>query len=519
MSLIKHWITNLMVIGLSLTAVCPIASAQSVFDDTDTEATPPKAEWRQKVLHNNRAPQQMAKASVQDNEPRSIQWSPYPNSNQSAEYNTNVQRAPYANSNRGIENRTAQRSSYVNSSQDSESRMAQHPSNSNPKQDAEYQTEQRSANQNSSRMRPSGVFPSSNAQPKSYRVAQRELPPMAEGDPGATQYEPLATQGTFAPEGGCDSSCGDCGDCDQCGDCDCPWLSPCGGWGPRNLGIFAGVNGYKGPRDRGGNGNFGFTEGVNWGAPLGDPWGCGYQLGFAAMQDNISGYQQNAPTDSINQSSIVSADRHQYFFTAGIFNRAECAGWQWGVVFDLLHDTYYQQADLKQIRTETGYLFNECNEIGYSGAYGVGGDSIESQLRINQRQVTVVNAFLNPTDQFVVYFRRHFQNGGDGRIWGGLTGMGDGLVGADAWVPLGGSWALQNTFNYLIPKQGRGGGAESGGQVNESWSLAINLVWYPGRSTRCLGTSCYRPVLNVADNSLFMVKESRQTQIVTSPAN
>ena len=189
------------------------------------------------------------------------------------------------------------------------------------------------------------------------------------------------------------------------------------------------------------------------------------------------------------------------------------AGWQWGVVFDLLHDTYYQQSDLKQIRTETGYLFNECTEIGYSGAYGVGGDSIQNRLRLPTGQVTVVNAFLNPTDQFVVYFRRHFQNGGDGRIWGGLTGMGDGLFGADAWVPLGGSWALQNTFNYLIPKQGRG---DSGGQVNESWSLAINLVWYPGRSTKCLGTSCYRPVLNVADNSLFMVKENSDA-IVTTP--
>jgi hypothetical protein len=513
MSHIKKWFVNLMVIGLSLTVVCPIALAQSVFDDPEPEATPPKAEWRQKVLHNNRASLQTVSASAQDSEPRTIKWSPYQNSSQDSDNSANVQRSPYANSNQNTEYRTAQRSSIAN-----------------VKQDAEYQPVQRPPYQNSIRVRPSGVAqtgisPSGNAQPKSYRVAQREMPVMAEGDPGTTQYEPLAEAGSFAQQGGCGSGCGDCGDncdcgdcgsCGQCSDCDCPWMAPCGGWGPRNLGIFAGVNGYKGPRDRGGNGNFGFTEGVNWGAPLGDPWGCGYQLGFAALQDNISGYQANAPTDSTNQSTILTADRHQYFFTAGIFNRAECAGWQWGVAFDLLHDTYYQQSDLKQIRTETGYLFNECNEIGYSGAYGVGGDSIQSELRLNPRQVTVVNAFLNPTDQFVVYFRRHFQNGGDGRIWGGLTGMGDGLFGADFWVPLGGSWALQNTFNYLIPKQGRG---ESGGQVNESWSLALNLVWYPGRSTKCLGTSCYRPVLNVADNSLFMVRENRQTQVVTSPAN
>ena len=273
--------------------------------------------------------------------------------------------------------------------------------------------------------------------------------------------------------------------------------------------------------DRGGNGNFGFTEGLNFGAPLGDPWGCGYQLGFGALQSNISGYQQNVPdiaTTNLpaNASSTVSADRHQYFFTAGVFNRAECAGWQWGVVFDLLHDTYYENSDLKQIRTETGYLFNECTEIGYSGAYGVGGDRVQNALIINQlRQTNVVNinAVLNPTDQFVVYYRRHFQNGGDGRIFGGLTGFGDGLFGADAWVPIGGSWALQNSFNYLIPKKGRG----NGGEIDESWSVSINLVWYPGRSAKCLGTSCYRPLLNVADNSLFMVKEDRQLTVTTTP--
>jgi hypothetical protein len=351
-----------------------------------------------------------------------------------------------------------------------------------------------------------------NTQPKNMRVAQREVPAGVDEDPGATRYEPLAAEGHFAPQGGPGSCCGDdscCGDCGDCAGCDCPWMAVWNSWGPRNLAIFAGVNGYKGPRDRGGNGNFGFTEGLNFGAPLGDPWGCGYQLGFAALQDNISGYQQSVPIDNTNQSEIVTADRHQYFLTFGIFNRAECCGWQWGVVFDLLNDTYYETSDLKQIRTETGYLFNECTEIGYSGAYGIGGDTVQNTLALRTRQTALVNAFLNPTDQFVVYFRRYFQNGGNGRIWAGMTGYSDGLFGADTWVPLGGSWAIQNSFNYLIPKTGSG----NGGQINESWSLAINLVWYPGRSTKCLGTSCYRPLLNVADNSLFMVKENRETTI------
>jgi hypothetical protein len=276
------------------------------------------------------------------------------------------------------------------------------------------------------------------------------------------------------------------------------------GWGPRNLAIFAGVHGYKGPRDRGANGNFGFQEGLNFGAPLGDPWGCGYQVGFAALQSNLSGYQENLPDvqdQERNRFTTLTADRHEYFFTAGIFRRAECAGWQWGVAFDMLYDTYYENANLKQIRTETGYLFNEFFEVGYSGAYAVGGDNVSGGYTVAGRQI---DGKLDATDQFVVYFRRYFENGGDGRIWGGMTGYGDGLFGADAWIPLGGSWAIQNTFNYLIPKNGKG---EAGGQINESWSVAFNLVWYPGRSVNCISKSCYRPLLNVADNSLFMVRE------------
>ena len=182
MSLIKHWITNLTVIGLGLMAVCPIASAQSVFDDSETDATPPKAEWRQKVLHNNKAPQQITRASAQDSEPRTIKWSPYPNSSQDPDNSANVQRSPYANSNQDSGYRTAQRSS-----------------SAIPKQDAEYQADQRPPYQNSNRIRPSGVSQSGNAQPRSYRVAQREVPAMVEGDPGATQYEPLAAGGSFAP--------------------------------------------------------------------------------------------------------------------------------------------------------------------------------------------------------------------------------------------------------------------------------------------------------------------------------
>jgi hypothetical protein len=323
------------------------------------------------------------------------------------------------------------------------------------------------------------------------------------GDPNAMQYEPLTEGGPLAGPAPCDG--GDCDGCCECGGDYCnaenrPIFGYLCDWGHRNLALFGGVHGYKGPRDRGMNGNFGFQEGVNFGSPLGDPWGCGFQIGFQALQSNISGNQV---------SGSPRADRHQYFATAGIFRRAEVGKVQWGVVFDYLYDNYAESSSFKQIRSETGWLFNERTEIGYAGAYGIGGDN----TTVSTPRQTLLVSRLDPTDQFVVYIRRYFENGGDGRLYGGVTGKGDGLLGADVWIPLSGSWALQNDFTFLIPKEGRGStvdanGVTVGGQVRETWGVALNLVWYPGRSARCVGESCYRPVLNVADNSQFIVNES-----------
>ena len=39
-------------------------------------------------------------------------------------------------------------------------------------------------------------------------------------------------------------------------------------------------------------------------------------------------------------------------------------------------------------------------------------------------------------------------------LFGGITGNGDGILGADVRVPIGQYWALENDLNYLIPKKG-----------------------------------------------------------------
>jgi len=290
--------------------------------------------------------------------------------------------------------------------------------------------------------------------------------------------------GTYG--GGCDEGCGPAydGSGPAYGGCGMGLCELRSAWWAWDLSLLAGAHAFKGPFDQGRNGNFGLHEGVDFGAPLGGPWGWGCQVGFAAVQSNFSGDQTTGPPRR--------ADRDQFFFSAGIFHRALNGGLQWGVTFDLLRDTYYAKADLTQIRHEIGYVFpNGRGEIGYWGAYGAADDEIV----LNGRSMS-----LEPTDLFAGYYRRRFEGGGEGRLWGGFTGNGDGLLGADLRVPLGRSWAIQNRFNYLIPNEGRG----AAGQREESWALSIDLVWYIGQPARNAQNSPYRPLLNVADNSVFM---------------
>ncbi|MGQ9576245.1 MAG: DUF6666 family protein [Thermoguttaceae bacterium] len=291
-------------------------------------------------------------------------------------------------------------------------------------------------------------------------------------------------------DGECEASCAS----DWCAE---PWEGACGqpdcGWGCcrcclagllRSISLFGGVQGFKGPMDRGLNGNFGFHEGLNLSGPLGGPYGIGYQLGFQAVHSNFSGYQ----TDRGDLNG-----RDQLFFTGGLFRRAVCGGLQGGAVFDFVHDNYYDKADLKQVRSETSIVLGGCHEVGYWGAYAVGHDRLATQEQDFE--------LLEPNDIFAAFYRCRF-GGGQGRIWGGATGNGEGILGADATVPLGGAWALEPSFTYLVPKHG----PATGGQQQESWSIVLQLVWYPGRSSQCVLQNPFHPLFSMADNSVFLVR-------------
>jgi hypothetical protein len=305
--------------------------------------------------------------------------------------------------------------------------------------------------------------------------------------------------------GGC-GSCGDCGDCgDGCDECS-PWIEEnecddCRRWWRRgrcrrscrdwcwldDLSFFGGMAGFKGPVDLGVNGNFGFSYGVNWGAPLWDRFGLGLQLGYRGVSSDLSG-------EPI--SGIAGNSRQQNFFTGGIFRRfsnENLGYWQWGVAVDTLQDNYYTTMNLSQVRVEISHFLDEFNEIGFWGALRSKGDTgTLAGLPINWQA----------QDQYNFFVRHTFDRGNQARLWGGFTDTSDAIVGLDYAAALSAGWGVQASGNYLIPNEGPG----FAGQVNESWGLGVNLVWYPLRNLYQSQRSPYRPLFNVADNGSFMME-------------
>ena len=283
----------------------------------------------------------------------------------------------------------------------------------------------------------------------------------------------------------------------SCNECSSPYPyhaqscgSYCHWWWLENLTVFGGTHAFKGPVDDGVNGNFGLGVGVNWGGPLWQAYSIGYQVGWQTVFSNFDGDQVLGP--------VRADDRSQHFITAGIFHRPLYNPVQWGVVFDWMRDEYYIEQSMSQVRVEVSLLGPYQNEIGMWGAASTGDDTA-----ILQPPVVAATQIheSEPADLFAFFFRRRFATGIEGRVWGGFTGRSDGLFGADMRAPISPDFAIQGGFTYLAPHEE----SAAGGQREESWGLIMNMVWYPGGSAAQATRSPWRPLMNVADNSVFMV--------------
>ena len=302
-------------------------------------------------------------------------------------------------------------------------------------------------------------------------------------------------------DGGCDTcdECGlggGCGTCDECGCglgrewdvCDeadecVPLCLP----RFRHLSLFAGVHAFKGPRDNGFANNFGFQQGINVSgrAPFLRRSYIGYQLGYQATQSRLHG-------DLVTLSETT---RRQHLVTAGLFHRRQ-VGLQWGVVYDLMRDDLVQDLDFSQIRAELSLIGPRGGEIGFWTAIHANdaGYLIDGQLQFT----------FQAADQYQLFYRWHFVECGEARLWAGMTNHNDGLFGGEFLLPIDDRWSFQGGFNYLIPEQD----ALPDSAIQESWNIGINLVWHFGCDGCSSHSSPFRPLFNVVDNGTMFIDQT-----------
>ncbi len=256
-----------------------------------------------------------------------------------------------------------------------------------------------------------------------------------------------------------------------------------------NFSLFTGKQGFKGPVDQGLNGNFGYHGGGNWGMPLLDAHGVGYQIGVNYIGSDFAG-----------RTGPLGHRRAQFFVTTGAFRRAVHGhGFQYGAVLDYLRDDFYIQMDLTQVRGEISYVYNG-HEVGFWGAFTGNTSTHWGQIPGTPWQPYSFEA----NSQYNFFYRYEMPNGTVCRTWGGLSGHGDGIFGGDATVRVSDKIALVANYNYLLPRNDD----FVPNNIKESWNLTISCVWYPGYKRRDSWTNPYRPLFYVADNGWFLTRQA-----------
>jgi len=288
----------------------------------------------------------------------------------------------------------------------------------------------------------------------------------------------------------------------------CGWLRQFGrpyyGWHwYRDLTASAGVTAFENEANLGLFGNFGFNEYINWSMPFWNAFGVGWQLGVRGTQTSYGSSSATLPGGDV----LTSRSRNQTFVTTGFFTRAfEGRGLQGGAVYDYLHDSYFDNVDLSQIRAEVSYVWG-YHEFGFWGAF----NSQESTGFLKPvKGAQQANTKASTTHVYTGFYRVQFGDANELKLWGGASAIGQGYIGSTCRAPMSRSLAMEGTFAYLMP--GRSETVQLGTQQNPAsatftpmaWNLAINLVYYPaGRSRRSL-SSPYRPLFDVADNGTMM---------------
>jgi len=277
----------------------------------------------------------------------------------------------------------------------------------------------------------------------------------------------------------------------------CGWLrrfgQPYYGWRwYRDFTASAGITGFTNATDFGLNGNFGTNEYLNWAMPFWNAFGIGWQVGWRGVQSNF-----RPATIEIGTNTLTKNARDQNFLTTGFFTRAfEGRGMQGGIVYDYLHDSWFENTDLAQLRYELSYVWG-YHEWGFWGA-----SNITDQIGLfgNRTNTGVADTL----SLYTGFYRLQFGDANEWKVWAGGTSEADGIIGTLVRAPMHKSLALEGTFTYVIPGRNQVVDLERGGSVTtfspSAWNVSVNVVWYPAARSRRSLASPYRPLFEVADN-------------------
>ena len=312
-----------------------------------------------------------------------------------------------------------------------------------------------------------------------------------------------STIGEEIIEGGCDS-CGNVGGFfgDQCcGRGGCPpgpcWLS---GFGTIlcNGEYFAGATAFRSALfatpgvttgDLSSDASHGFYEGFNFGMPL-----CRLTCGVFSGQFGVRTTQSN-----FNGSEFTTDDRNQIFITTGLYRRVDY-GLQMGMVVDYLHDDWFLESEVTQIRGDLGWVYPSGATLGFRFASNVDDDLSDGVFAGNN----FTNLLTTTNDNYRFYYRCEPQQGGffDGFI--GWSDTSQTVLGLDFDMPVRERAALQAGFTYYLNNDGVPANAGfQGGNAAEAYNFYVGVALRPrGRSHY---QSYDRPLFSVADNGSMLI--------------
>ena len=294
---------------------------------------------------------------------------------------------------------------------------------------------------------------------------------------------------------GCENGCDNCtvgtnffncrtGGCGPCALENC-WINVLGGFFS-NAEFFGGAHAFRSRSFTAGtqlidDSSFGLYGGANFGLSL-----CKLSCGLFSGQVGVRSSQSEFEGD------FFSADnRDQLFLTFGIFRRVDY-GLQLGVVADFLHEEWFAETDVSQVRGDIGWVYPTGNTMGFRFAIGTEDDLTSGIVN----GVAFNNLFAEIVDNYRFYYRMMAANGGHCDAFVGWSDESDAVFGLDVDMPVNGCWGMQAGFTYFLPEDETGTAPPTFTQ--DTWNL------YVGFAVRPQGPSWYRnydrPLFNVADN-------------------